>query len=554
MALETDRKVDIMTVPAIQHGPSDMEMGKATEPASSSDVNADPEFDGLTLYEKKALLVNRELDAQGMGRYQWTVFFLCSFGYLLDLLWAQAFGLVVTPMQNEFGFGDTELGNIFTSFSAGLTAGAFVWGILVDIIGRSAAFNYTVLISSIFGICLGAPNSYNAVIVLTAFVGIGIGGNIPIDTTICLECLPQNRRWLLPTLSVFQPIGVVVCSGIAYGFIPNYSCAPGLVSCNRPDAGTPCCSKADNWGWRYLMFTIGAITVAVFVLRVVVFRFKESPKYLLYRGKDEQAIEVLQHIARYNKRECHLTLETFTSLSSDAASASTGSSSSNSNHAILLGSGSNQKNLPLSERVKVELSRFKVLFSSFAMTRLVVLVWIIYAFDYWGFTIAGSFLPTILARKGSSLGLSLRETYRSYVYIYIFGIPGVLAGTMIYSRRRIALLVSSALFGACLFVFTAVNDEPSYIGVNGLVYFFQSMFNAVLYGWTPEAFPAPVRGSASGISSFWGRVFSIIAPIAATRVLPHSLNGVLYLAGASVWICTLAILFLPGQYLGSQSY
>ncbi|KAJ4515481.1 hypothetical protein HRR90_007966 [Exophiala dermatitidis] len=302
------------------------------------------------------------------------------------------------------------------------------------------------------------------------------------------------------------------------------------------------------------MFTIGAITVAVFVLRVVVFRFKESPKYLLYRGKDEQAIEVLQHIARYNKRECHLTLETFTSLSSDAASASTGSSSSNSNHAILLGSGSNQKNLPLSERVKVEMSRFKVLFSSFAMTRLVVLVWIIYAFDYWGFTIAGSFLPTILARKGSSLGLSLRETYRSYVYIYIFGIPGVLAGTMIYSRRRIALLVSSALFGACLFVFTAVNDEPSYIGVNGLVYFFQSMFNAVLYGWTPEAFPAPVRGSASGFSSFWGRVFSIIAPIAATRVLPHSLNGVLYLAGASVWICTLAILFLPGQYLGSQSY
>ena len=31
----------------------------------------DPEMEGLTLYEKKALLVNRELDSHGMGKYQW---------------------------------------------------------------------------------------------------------------------------------------------------------------------------------------------------------------------------------------------------------------------------------------------------------------------------------------------------------------------------------------------------------------------------------------------------------------------------------------------------
>jgi MFS family permease len=30
-----------------------------------------------------------------------------------------------------------QLGNIFTAFSAGLTAGAFVWGVLVDIIGKA---------------------------------------------------------------------------------------------------------------------------------------------------------------------------------------------------------------------------------------------------------------------------------------------------------------------------------------------------------------------------------------------------------------------------------
>ena len=65
----------------------------------------DPEMEGLTLYEKKALLVNRELNSHGMGKYQWYIFFLCGFGYLVDLLYAQAFGLVEPAMQQEFGFG-----------------------------------------------------------------------------------------------------------------------------------------------------------------------------------------------------------------------------------------------------------------------------------------------------------------------------------------------------------------------------------------------------------------------------------------------------------------
>ena len=65
----------------------------------------DPELEGLSLYEKKVLLVNRELDSHGMGKYQWYIFFLCGFGYLLDLLYAQAFGLVEPAIQREFGFG-----------------------------------------------------------------------------------------------------------------------------------------------------------------------------------------------------------------------------------------------------------------------------------------------------------------------------------------------------------------------------------------------------------------------------------------------------------------
>jgi hypothetical protein len=90
-------------------------------PPASSDAPrnfsvAPEELTGLSLYEKKCVLINHEMDRNGMGRYQWYIWFLCGFGYLLDLLWAQAFGLVLSPLQQELGFASDQSGNISVSF------------------------------------------------------------------------------------------------------------------------------------------------------------------------------------------------------------------------------------------------------------------------------------------------------------------------------------------------------------------------------------------------------------------------------------------------------
>lgn len=98
-------------------------------------LSSDPDLEGLSLYDKKCVLINREIDSMGMGRYQWMIWGLCGFGYLLDLLWAQAFGLALSPLQQELGFGNDRSGNISTAFSSGLTAGAFFWGALSDVVG-----------------------------------------------------------------------------------------------------------------------------------------------------------------------------------------------------------------------------------------------------------------------------------------------------------------------------------------------------------------------------------------------------------------------------------
>lgn len=68
-------------------------------------------------------------------------------------MWAQAFSLVTPRIQQELGVADKDYGDIFSVFSAGLTVGAFTWGVLVDIIGRRWAFNLTVGIVAAFGTC-----------------------------------------------------------------------------------------------------------------------------------------------------------------------------------------------------------------------------------------------------------------------------------------------------------------------------------------------------------------------------------------------------------------
>lgn len=108
-----------------------------------------------------------------MGRYQWNLWFLCGFGYMLDLMLSHAFGLVLGPLGQELGFADSESGNLAVAFSIGLTVGAFVWGILGDIIGRKLAFNLTCFIAAVFCLALGACNTYTSFLVVTAFTGFG---------------------------------------------------------------------------------------------------------------------------------------------------------------------------------------------------------------------------------------------------------------------------------------------------------------------------------------------------------------------------------------------
>ena len=108
----------------------------------------------MTTFEKKAALINAEMDKFGFGKYQICIWFLCGFGYFLDLAWAQGVGLIATAVWQEMDVSAARTADLFSCSNAGLALGAFSWGILIDIIGRKWAFNLTCLITSVFGLLL----------------------------------------------------------------------------------------------------------------------------------------------------------------------------------------------------------------------------------------------------------------------------------------------------------------------------------------------------------------------------------------------------------------
>lgn len=154
----------------------------------------------------------------------------------------------------------------------------------------------TLLITSVFGILAAYGKSWGAICFLYAAFGFGVGGNLPVDGALFLEFLPDASSSLLTLLSVWWPIGQLVSSLVAWFFIAQW---PVEV------------------GWRYFVLTIGIITFTMFAIRFFLFHMFESPKFLLNKGRQSEAVAVVHGIAFRNGAKTWLTSEILDLVAAD---------------------------------------------------------------------------------------------------------------------------------------------------------------------------------------------------------------------------------------------
>lgn len=62
-------------------------------------------------------------------------------------------------------------------------------------------------------------------------------------------------------------------------------------------------------GWRYLLFTLGGLMLLLAFIRLFLFNLYESPRFLVGRGRDAEAVAVIHAIAKYNGIQSTLVVE-----------------------------------------------------------------------------------------------------------------------------------------------------------------------------------------------------------------------------------------------------
>ncbi|KAL9044477.1 MAG: hypothetical protein Q9214_002384 [Letrouitia sp. 1 TL-2023] len=134
-----------------------------------------------TAYDRKSKVINKAIQDIGMGTYQWSLFVLCGFGWLADNMWLQGVALTLPGLTSEFGPSETHVRYTTCSLFIGLCIGASFWGVASDIIGRRLAFNSTLFLAGVFGLSVGGGSSWIGTCGLYASLGVGVGGNLPVD-------------------------------------------------------------------------------------------------------------------------------------------------------------------------------------------------------------------------------------------------------------------------------------------------------------------------------------------------------------------------------------
>ncbi|KAI1043191.1 hypothetical protein LB505_006143 [Fusarium chuoi] len=479
------------------------------------------------VYEAKARILNRAIQDLGMGRYQWELFVVIGFGWASDNLWPIVTSLILTPVANEFSVNNPPY--LTLAQNIGLLGGAIFWGFGCDIFGRKWAFNITLGLTAIWGLISASAPNFAAIGIFDALWSFGVGGNLPVDSAIFLEFLPASHQYLLTILSIDWAIAQVIGTLIAWPLLGNYTCEQDTV-----------CRRKDNMGWRYFTITVGGLTLLMFLARFVLFKIYESPKYLMSKGRDEEAVRVVHTVAKKNGKTSTLSLEDLKACEPEGYVAQTDTSAALRRYLE-----------------KVDLSHVKALFVTRKLglsTGLIMSVWALIGL---GYPLYNAFIPYIQATKGADFGDgSTYLTYRNSLIIAVLGVPGALLGGWLVELPRLGrkgtLSLSTILTGVFLYCSTTATTSDALLGWQCAFNFFSNIMYAVLYSFTPELFPTPHRGTGNALCASCNRIFGIMAPIIAIFANLKT-SAPVYTSGALFIAAGLLVLMMPFESRGKAA-
>ena len=146
-------------------------------------------------------------------KYAWFVVFVLILASLIAFIDRQVVAIVVGPMQEDLGVGDTEIGWLYGVFALFYAVAALPIATLADKKSRKIIIAVGIALWSILTIACGLARNYWQVFFARMGVGIGEATLNPSTTSLIGDFFPRKDVHL--ALSIFQ-IGPIVGTGIAF--------------------------------------------------------------------------------------------------------------------------------------------------------------------------------------------------------------------------------------------------------------------------------------------------------------------------------------------------
>ncbi|MFA2810425.1 MFS transporter [Bacillus mycoides] len=155
---------------------------------------------------------------------------IAGLGWLFDAMDVGMLSFVIVALQKDWGLSSQEMGWIGSVNSIGMAVGALLFGILSDKIGRKSVFIITLLLFSIGSGLTALTTTFAMFLVLRFLIGMGLGGELPVASTLVSESVEAHERGkIVVLLESFWAGGWLIAALISYFVIPKYGWEVAMV-------------------------------------------------------------------------------------------------------------------------------------------------------------------------------------------------------------------------------------------------------------------------------------------------------------------------------------
>ncbi len=190
-------------------------------------------------------------------------------GYILGIV-----AVALEALTPALKLTTVEAGLISSGLLVGMFFGSLIFGYVTDIIGRKLMFVLNLVAFVVGSVLQFFVTDFTQLLILRVFLGIAVGADYPIATSLLAEFSPKKNRGML--LSILIGLWWV-------GFVGSYAVGAVMISLGP-----------DSWRW---MLASSAVPAAI--LLIARLDCPESPRWLIEKGRTAEARAILdKHLGK----------------------------------------------------------------------------------------------------------------------------------------------------------------------------------------------------------------------------------------------------------------